>query len=165
MLDVHGLPLLLAESFRVARAVDNRAEQVEALTTLGLATPVLAEGRAAAILASVFVPIVFANALATTLLALILILAMLANSFATTLLAMILLFAMRAHRTATTLNTTLPPLQMHTHDSRHSGRRFAPRRSRLRADFKEREEHNTPLFEPISLICIELTSARCSRTM
>ena len=84
---MHGLPLLLAESFRVARAVDNRAEQVKALTTLGLATPVPAEGRTATILTGVLVSIVLANSFATTLLALILVPTMLANPIAPTLLA------------------------------------------------------------------------------
>ena len=101
VLDVEGLPLLLAKSLRVTRAVDNRAEQVKALTTLGLATPVLAEGRTATILTGVLVSIV------------------LANSFATTLLASVLPLPMRADRGATTLNTTFAPLQMHTLDSGH----------------------------------------------
>ena len=69
VLDVESLPLLLAKSLRVTRAVDNRAEQVKALTTLGLATPVLAEGRTTTILASVLVPTMVANPIAPTLLA------------------------------------------------------------------------------------------------
>ena len=67
---MQGLPFLLAESLGVARAIGNGTEQVEALTTFSLATPVLAEGRTAAVLTGVLVPIVFTNSLAATIFAL-----------------------------------------------------------------------------------------------
>ena len=150
VLNVESLPLLLAESLRVARTIDNRAEQVEALTALGLATPVLAECSTTAIFASILVPTVLANPFATALLALVLLFAVRAESLTTAIPALVLLFSMRADRGAAALNTSLAPLQMHTLDNRHSG---------TRADFKEREidKHSAPLFEPTSLARIEVT--------
>ena len=121
MVDVHGLPFLLAETLRVARAVDNGAEQVEALTTFSLATPMLAEARTPAVPTGVLLLSMLANSLATTILALVLLLSMLADRGATTLLALVLPFPVSADRYAATFNTTLAPLQMHTFDDRHSG--------------------------------------------
>ena len=103
VLNVHGLSFLLAEALCVARAIDNGAEQIEALTTFSLATPVLAEGRTTAVLTGVLAPTV------------------LANSFATTNRALGLPFAMRTSLTATTFNTARAPLQMHALDGWHSG--------------------------------------------
>ena len=119
VLNVHGLPFLLAETLRVARAVDNGAEQVETLTTFSLATPMLAEARTPAVPTGVLLLSMLANSLAAAVLALVLPLSMLAERGATTFLALVLPFPVRANRSTTTLNTTLAPLQMHTFDDRH----------------------------------------------
>ena len=119
MHDVHGLPFLLAKTLCVARAVDNGAEQVEALTTFSLATPVLAEARTPAVPTGVLTFTMLADPVATTILALGFALSMLAERGATAVLALVLPFPVRTSRGTATLNTTLAPLQMHTFDDRH----------------------------------------------
>ena len=121
MLDVHGLPFLLAETLRVARAVDNGAEQVEALTTFSLATPMLAEARTPAVPTGVLLLSMLANSLAAAVLTDVLLLSMLAERGATAVLALVLPFPVRTDRGTATLNTTLAPLQMYALDDRHSG--------------------------------------------
>ena len=120
MLNVHGLPFLLAEALCVARTVDNGAEQIEALTTFSLATPVLAEGRTTAVLTGVLAPTVLANSFATTIRALGLLLAMRTDLTATALSTARAPLTMRTNRGAAALNTALAPLQMHTLDGWHS---------------------------------------------
>ena len=120
VLNVNGLPFLLAEALCVARTIDNGAEQIEALTTFSLATLVLAEGRTTAVLTGVLASTVLANSFATTIRALGLLFAMRTNLTATTLNTALATLTMRTNRAAATLNTALAPLQMHALDGWHS---------------------------------------------
>ena len=118
-LDVQGLPFLLPETLGVARTFFNGTEQIEALTTFSLATPVLAEARPPAVPTGVLTLAMLANPFATTIFALGFALSMLAERGATTFPALGFDLVMWANRSTATLNTTLAPLQMHTFDDRH----------------------------------------------